>query len=432
MERIALLIDQIGKGDNVFEKFAMEFEHSKMEGDWNYSLQDLKEKVELVERKLQDLSEKITAENEQEENIYGVTIQRTKELLSFWLPIFLNRNLAPDSSSFFSKELDELLLYLNIEEIEKKRPQEVKNDFDNLFAISSYEIKKIEVEISPLSSIIDSMDSDGADEFLKEMVKRFFIIVKERKGDIKISNFIIKHTDVSKNLELLKSKLLELHSEKLIQNNFEGDENAIYTAELKLWINTTNASEANRFVNIVTSVLGKIEDVDMTILDSGVSSYWQKIKMRIQGWFAKEETKQILEKGKDALESYTLDRHIEPIKKTQSDRKKTEEEIKRMTPIEHSSELHDIHLQKEREGLKAMQLANLERKIEITKKLSEILALGLVTIDSDYRIELNNLLLFKQENGKLEFGNFEDIDDNLNKELPQAQDGEYESRSNFS
>ncbi len=429
MERIALLIDQLGKGDNIFEKFAIEFENSQMEGNWNYSLQKLQKKVELIERKLQDISERITAINEHEENIYTVTINKTKVLLSFWLPIFSNRNLTQDSSSFFNKELDKLLVYLDIENIEKKNTETISNDFDQLFTIKSVEIKKIENEISSIGNMIKVATLDKVDETSKDIINHLFKFVKLRMENLNFPNILNNDNDFGESFELIKLKIAKLKIE--IQNDkpIAEDENAIYTADLKLWINTNDAAEANRFASVVTNVLGKIENIKLTIVDSGIGSYWQKIKIKIQGWFAKEETKQVLKKSKVALESYVLERHIEPIEKSKSDRKKTEEELKRMFPIDNISELHKIHLEKEKEQLISLKLDNLQKKIAINSKLSEMLASGLFSIDSDYRIELNNLLLIKQENGKLEFGNFDEIDSSLKKELPASEKDEEQNNS---
>lgn len=322
MKKIDLLIDRLGSGDNIFEIFATEFENSQIKGDWNISMQDLQKKVELVERKLQDISEKITVLNENKENIYEVIIQKTKELLSFWLPIFSNRNLAPDSSSFFSKELDKLLVYLDMDLIERKNIQEITNDFEKLFTINSKEIKSIANEISPLSAAIKGISSGKINEFTNDIINSLYNIVKNRAKDYEVSKSFMNETNFPKTIELIKSKIAELENSNSSDEVFEGDKDAIYTAELKLWINTRNVAEANRFVSIVTSVFGLIEDVNVTIIDSGFGSYWQRIKITAHGWFAKEETKQILKKGKNALEAYVLDRHIEPIEKSISDKKK--------------------------------------------------------------------------------------------------------------
>lgn len=79
---------------------------------------------------------------------------------------------------------------------------------------------------------------------------------------------------------------------------------------------------------------------------------------------------------------------------------------------EQAKELHDIKIAKAREELKALQLGNLERKIDINNKISTQLALGLQNIDSDFRIEMDGVLLIKQESGKVEFGDVDEVIDN--------------------
>ena len=39
-------------------------------------------KIQVIERKLQDLSEYINAKNENEENIYNTTIEKSRQLLN--------------------------------------------------------------------------------------------------------------------------------------------------------------------------------------------------------------------------------------------------------------------------------------------------------------------------------------------------------------
>lgn len=190
-------------------------------------------------------------------------------------------------------------------------------------------------------------------------------------------------------------------------------ENKTYTGILKIWIDTTNAEEANKFIYVVSSVLNNIENVDLEIIDCGIGSYWQNIWIKIRGWFAKEEVKQILTKSGQAVESYTLDRHIAPIEKAKAEKEKTTAETSLLMSKENAQKLHKIRIEKEEAELEALRLANLEKKIDLIGKLSETLSSGLVEIDSDYRIELNKLLLIKQEQGEVTTGDISDLDNYL-------------------
>jgi biopolymer transport protein ExbB/TolQ len=394
--RVALLIDQLGSGENVFEQFAIEFAQAEIQGASDSNTEQLQNKVELIERRLQDLSEKINATNEHLETIYSYTISKTKEILSIWLPLFSKRNMNTSIVDYFQKELNKLYDYVHIKNIESKNLDEITNDFENSFSISTTEVNLIKEKFSKIN--VQMLALPAISVLTSNLVNDVVKIVQYKSLNTDTKEYMFSIFD-----EVLKTEIDE-------------NENTIYTGVLKVWIDTTKAEEANKFMYLISSVLSTIDNVELEIIDSGMGSLWQDLRIKITGWFAKEETKQILKKGTKALENYAIDRHIEPIEKTKAEKEKTVAEIKRLMSENDTQKLHKIKLEKEKAELESIKLSNLEKKLEIIDKLSLAFSSGLIQIDSDYRIELNDLLIIKQEDTNITIGAIGDIDKNLDRQ----------------
>lgn len=224
---------------------------------------------------------------------------------------------------------------------------------------------------------------------------------------------------------------LEVSVESLIGDIFDSDEEAmkipvnenrssdydsdsLFEWDIYLWINTKDAYKVNKFISLVSSVLSYIDEVDVEIIDSGIGSFYQRWKIKLKSFFAKKRTKEILEKGVRAAEYYSLDRHIEPIEKSKTERKKVEEEIKRMMSEEQIQELHKLMIEEKRQDVKAKKLANYEKELELNQKLSDLLAKGLVQIDDDYNIEINHKLLISQNQKAITIGEINDPNESGN------------------
>lgn len=412
MERIALLVDQIGKGENIFENFAIEFENARLKGEINIDINVLQEKIEEIERRLQDISEKINAHNENK-NIYSIIIKETRKVLSIWLPVFSRRNIAPKILNYFDEELNKLLEYLIINKLEQKNTETILSDFETKFTIGTSQINSFEKEMDNLN--LSQLSVEWVEK-IAESVVNYVTIVYD--GNAKKTFRLIGFPDSKKKaMKLITRQIKEVQNIDFSSEQIEDGEDTLYSLEMKLWIDTDDASEANRFANEVTQILSKIENVKVLLVDCGKGSYWQTLKIRAQGWFAKEETKQVLAKTQKALEAYALDKHIEPIEKSKIERQKQEEEIKRLMSEEQTKELHQIEIAKGKEELEALKLTNLEKKLVIMDKMSSMLANGLVAIDSNYRIEINGALLIQQTNKVIETNDMDILGLDFNKVL---------------
>lgn len=413
MERIALLVDQIGKGDNVFENFAIEFENARLKGDIDIQIIHLQGKLEQIERILQDLSEKINAHNEHD-NIYSLIIIEVRKILSIWLPAFSKRNLEPRILEYFDYELDKLIDYLQDKKLDSKTNRQIAKDFETQFAIGSQHVISIEKEVNSLD--IGQLSVEWVEKIAESVVKSVTIVYagSHFKG---LKLFGTREKRQQDAFKIISEQIEQLQNISQNIDEIADGEDTVYTLEIKLWIDTDDAAEANKFVNEVTQILSKIENVKCLLVDSGRGSFWQTIKIRAKGWFAKEETKQILTKTKSALESYAIERHIEPVEKSRVERKKTEEEIKRLMSEEQTKEIHKLEIAKGHEELEALRLSNLEKKLEIMDKMSSMLANGLVSIDSNYRIEIDGSLFIEQKDKKIKTNDINNLGVDFRKEL---------------
>lgn len=403
MNRIetALLVDN-SEGRNIFELYAQEIEQASLDGgDINNDLAYLMDKIQAVERQLQDLSEHINASNENQETVYSVTISKARNLLNVWHGLFKDRNMYPNVVSYLSTELDKLINYSTYENISQKTVAEIEEDFDTQFFLDP----------NILESYTNALD------YNKAVQSNDFDKIGE------LNNFILKrvYQTLTDNIKKLNAEIFLLKSD--LNAEIEDGENTLYTWEVSLWIDTTDAVEANKFMSVVSSAIGYIEGVKIDIVETKIGSVIQRWALKFKGWITKDDTKQVLKKGGEmvkkgsvALESYVFDKHIEPIEKSKTERKKVEEDIKRLMTEDQAKELHELYVQEKKEDLKAKRLANVKSQLELRKSLSEMLANGLLEIDSDFRIMINNLLLISQESKRIELGSIDKIDDESQKE----------------
>ncbi|HEX4372019.1 MAG TPA: hypothetical protein VHZ50_01820 [Puia sp.] len=384
---IALLVNKRG-GPDVFDSYAREIEQAAMEGDLAYELNDLKiimNKIQGIERRLQDLGEFINAANENKENIYELTIEKSRQLLHTWLGLFKERNKYPSVINSLNVELDKLDTYVLVSNIETKTVDEIKTDFETQFILDD-NILDLYTESVDYKAAIDANDFEKLSELNSFILAGLYSRMRAR-----ISGLIDKHID----------KLGSISDDIA---------NSVYTCEIEIWIDTNDAVEANKFMHLVSSTLSYIDGVELHIVDAKIGSFLQRWRARFADWSSKEETKQILKKGTAALESYALERHIEPIEKSKVERKKTEEDLKRMMSEAQAIELNKLIIEEKKEDLKSKKLLNIKQELEIRNTLSDMLTRGLIDTDSDFKIMINGMLLVKKENQQIEIGDVDDID----------------------
>lgn len=415
---IALLVDN-PDGKNIFDLYAREIEQSSMEGDLNPYMEVLRMKFEEIERQLQDLSEKIDASNENELNIYGLTIEKSRRLLNNWLGLFQERNKYPNVQLALMQELDRLSNYIKISNIESKSIDQIKTDFETNFTL----------EVGILENFARSVGYEKAlkaNDYNSIASLNSFILGK-LYGHLsqKIAGFF----PMEQGEIFSQSKTSSKESNKTSNEYVIDGENIMYIWNVHVWVNNKDAIKVNKFLNTLSSTLGYIEGVEIEIIDTGIGSVFQKWRMKFKGWLAKDETKQVMSKSAKAAESYLIERHIEPIAKSKTERKKIEEETNRMMSIEQSKEMNELLIQEKKEDVKAKRLSNMKEELEIRGRLSEIMSQGFIEIDSDFKVMINDLMFVSKEQNRIQLGDIDKIDEKSDREKIDIEttDGSSES-----
>lgn len=159
--------------------------------------------------------------------------------------------------------------------------------------------------------------------------------------------------------------------------------------------------------------LESIPGVETQITEFGEGSLWTRVKIFFKDLVAKEETKEVLDKTREALESQYFDKPIEEAKKIQSEKDKLNAETKLIEKQVDELDSEFTTLQKQYDiqskvldnrgkllDIESKELDNSFRKIELIEKLSHIAANGIIQID-DLKIDINEVLFITKNSKEL-------------------------------
>lgn len=367
---------QIGKltaigteGENIFERFASEINQARLvDKAHNDELIYILHILNDIEKNAQFL---ISLSSQS--NVYPEAVCEMKNLLDVWFFLFKQRMSLENFYVHFINDLDHLKIYTSVNNLKGISVEELKLEFDDKFLVSTSFLNLfLEYDFSRL-------DGDTMLDFEK------------------------------KNIALHIWQFLIFRAEEGIPYASEKEKVTEWSAYL--CISTRNASKSNEYFHLLSSLLGYIDDVELIVIDAGLGSLFQRWIIKLNSAFAKATVKRLLVKTGIAIESYSLDRHTEPIERSKIEKEKTNEELKRMMTKEDARELHRLTLEDKREEIKAKKIANIKATLELNDMLTERLAKGLIEIDSDFRLIINELLVIKRENGKIEISkNIQEID----------------------
>ncbi|NML37696.1 hypothetical protein HHL17_10875 [Chitinophaga sp. G-6-1-13] len=403
-KEIGLLIDNSDGQEDIFNWFASEIEQSIQEGEHDFGLSEIMDKVQHVEMSLQDLSEKIDVSNENEPTSFSVAIKRTGDLLRKWMVLFLNRNKNPNVVYFFNLELDNILEYITVDNISNKSIPVIERDFSVIFLIQGIDLGDTVRKMSrdglfQLSDSLPTLSKKIIDKFVVELKTTTF-----STSQIAFRDLMLGDTPMSQ--IALKGLRHADASEEFVQDGEEVE----YLWLAHLWIDTTDAGKANKFMHLISSTLCYIDNVKVELVSAKVGSLMQNWIVTVKGWFTKENILQILAKVVKAIEAFGLGRHIESVEKTKADRRKIEEDTKRMMSEEQTRQMNELAVAEKIEDVKSKMLDNKLKELEYQQKLSDMLASGLMETDANFSFMMNNCLVVKRENGRLTTGNIEDLD----------------------
>lgn len=214
----------------------------------------------------------------------------------------------------------------------------------------------------------------------------------------------LRNTDQS-TVELYRQNLNALNIANILHSIIHED-NYIYVWDIDVTIRgeTFKADQIGFLMWTISKALQSIEGVSILLEDWGNGSKRFKLKAFIKNIFAKEEVKQILDKGRKAAEAKYLETPIEEAEKLRAEKEKVMKETSVIISSDLAKEGHELDLMKKRLEIqdKAAEIAL--KRLQAIKGLSELIKEGILSNDSDFQIMINDLLFLEKQSGKLRSG----------------------------
>lgn len=374
--------------------------------------------IERIDRNYQDLSQVHESSDLRDERTIDVFI-KINRIINGWLPV-IKFSVNADIRGSFISDLEALNNLILQEIAALKSHSALGVDWNDKFSIPFSSLLALQeackTEFHKISEVL--LDIDKAN---RKVVHDLHIY----SGAFIIELTKSKENTYRENIYKRKPRQLEGVSDldliyEQVSKSLSLD--TVLTCTMTLYIDTCDAIIANNYMHIVTAVLGSIRDVEIEIIDAGKGSYWQKCKLKITGFFARDEVKDVLKKSKESMEAQLYGKHVVPVEKMVVEKNVLEQELNSMMPTENAQELHQIRLEKEKSELEQIKLQNLKTKLELIKEMSEMLSLGLLKVDSDFSIELSSVLgdtmtIFEKKGDNYKFiDELNDIDNVLSTE----------------
>jgi hypothetical protein len=200
--------------------------------------------------------------------------------------------------------------------------------------------------------------------------------------------------------------------------------------EWEMLIKSGNKSlaEVGYLLWTIGSALENIEGVKVSVEDVGIGSIWFKVKVLFKDLIAKEETKEVLVKAREAAVSY-LERPIAEVSKVKSEVFKLEKEaelndqqIKTYDSSERKElellniESKKLELRQKAADIEGIELDNKKKKLDLITHISQIMASGIIQTDS-LQININDVLYLIKEGNSINPGADINTIDNPNSDL---------------
>jgi hypothetical protein len=226
--------------------------------------------------------------------------------------------------------------------------------------------------------------------------------------------------------EVFRSTLSNSSVKPLIDNLLLHHEGDTYEWNIEFKFEDGNRPDQIGLILIVLAKLELIDDVEVELSDWGRGSFWAKIKLKTSTFLAKEEVKEVLDKARKATESQLLDRPIEDVRKIKAEADKTESEAGSIMSKEQSKEFNNLLIEQKRAEIAKLKVETKLAKIKGLKDLSKLIQDGLLGIDSDYQILINELLFIGQKDSKLMEGESMNLIDSegIKESTKEKEDGD--------
>lgn len=152
------------------------------------------------------------------------------------------------------------------------------------------------------------------------------------------------------------------------------------------------------------------------IEDIGIGSIWTKIKLNFKDIIAKEETKEVLTKAKEAVISHYLEKPIVEVSKTQSEKSKIDSETEilkrellnydspeRKIIIDIDIESKKLDNRKRLADIESQELDNKMKRLNLIDTVAALAAKGILSVDH-VQIDINEVLFLLKEGSDISSG----------------------------
>ncbi|MBI9058393.1 MAG: hypothetical protein JEZ01_11580 [Labilibaculum sp.] len=160
----------------------------------------------------------------------------------------------------------------------------------------------------------------------------------------------------------------------------------------------------------ITSAIKTIKDLRLEVLEIKRGSIWVRIRLWMKDLLTKEEAKELLQKGKDAVISEYLDKRILEVKKLEGEVKKitTEEakikgELSQLLSKEQFQQKISNDLELEQLMIEEKKLNILEKQLNLVSKANELIASGILS-SKELDIYINSVLFLKKSETGIQGG----------------------------
>lgn len=210
----------------------------------------------------------------------------------------------------------------------------------------------------------------------------------------------IKEVTTSGNgdIEEYRNKINSFDIHSIIQKN-RLDDNYIYEWDIEVLVHgeTFSSSQIGFLMWSLSTALESIDGVSVYLENWGNGSKFFNLKIGIKSILAKEEVKQVLEKGRQAVENHYLDRPIEEVGKIKAEKEKTLKETDNLLTKEQTNQLHNMEIERKQIEMEDMKLELELKKVQLIKGYSELIKEGVLMNDSNFQIKINEVLYLKKE-----------------------------------
>lgn len=193
-----------------------------------------------------------------------------------------------------------------------------------------------------------------------------------------------------------KINAFDIHS---VLQKIKLNTNYIYEWDIEVLVQgeTFSSSQIGFLMWSISSALESIDGVTVHLENWGNGSKFFNLKVRLENILAREEVKQVLDKGRKAAESHYLDRPIEEVEKIKAEKEKTIKETDNLLTKAQAEQLHDIEVERQQIELEDKKLELELKKIQLIRGYSELIKEGILMNDSNFQIKINEVLYVKKE-----------------------------------